>query len=242
VPLIDSGAVCAIPVWICYTGDVDVWQAQGDTRLSVSEVHVADPIATVRTIPFEEFERRYAGKRYEYVDGQAVPLGPEIVAENGEVTVSPPKPVHGLIAGEITRLVGNFVRENRLGLVFTEMGFLMQKEPEELRAPDVAFVRRERAGQLDLDNWLPFPPDLAVEVVSEYDRAADLHRKIQGYIAHGTRLLWVVYPDSRQIVVYRPSTSPVTLDAGDTLDGGEVLPGFAARVEEIFAVLGERGG
>jgi len=56
---------------------------------------------------------------------------------------------------------------------------------------------------------------------------------------NGTRLLWLIYPDNRLIDVYRPGQPTVTLKAGDTLDGGDVLPGFTASLAAIFAILNQ---
>jgi Uma2 family endonuclease len=138
----------------------------------------------------------------------------------------------------VSLIVGQFVLENNLGELFgAETGFLMQTEPLEIRAADAAFVTRERMQRVDLGDWLPFPPDLAVEVISEYDRAAEIHLKVRSYMAHGTRLLWVLYPEAREIVVYSPGRPPRTLGVRDTLDGGDVLPGFAVPVSELFAAL-----
>lgn len=190
-------------------------------------------------LTFEEFVERYGGRRYEYVDGQALPMGPEIAGPDGEVSVGPTKLSHGMVVNRISRLVTNYVDDNRLGAVLdAETGFLMIREPEQMRAADVAFVSNEKLAQVtDPSDWLPFPPDLAVEVVSEHDRAADLRRKIDDYLQYGTRLLWIVYPDQRRIDVYAPDAPVAALGENGTLDGGEVLPGFQAAVQDVFAVL-----
>lgn len=201
---------------------------------------MADQVAPARAMTFEEFERRYAGKRYEYVEGRAVPMGPEIVNGDGEVIVSPTKSEHGEIALEIGRLMGNLVREGGLGKVFgAETGFLMTQNPPEVRAADVAFVSRERAGQIKPGEWIPFPPDLAVEVISQHEKAADIREKAQSYLEHGTRLLLIVYPDTRLIDMYRPGQPVLTFGVGDVLDGADVLPGFRLDVGALFAILSE---
>ncbi len=194
-------------------------------------------VIETREITFEEYEQMYAGKRYEYVDGRALPMGIEIMNEDGELIVPPPKPQHGLLAMEIAGLLRDIVRPKQLGKLFTEFGFLMQTNPPELRAPDVAFVSQEKLAEVDLGEWLPFPPDLAVEVISEFDRAQDIRQKASSYMAHGTRLLWIVYPDQRIIDVYQPGQPALTVGEKDRLDGADVLPDFSVAVSEIFAVL-----
>jgi Uma2 family endonuclease len=190
------------------------------------------------TMTLEEFTARYAGKRYEFVDGRPLPMGPEEIAPNGERIVSPSKSEHGILTLEIGALVRNYVREHKLGKVYgAETGFLMRQSPRELRAADVAFISKEKLSEVAGSEWLPFPPDLAVEVVSEYDRASDLRVKIQSYLENGTRLLWVVYPDQRMIDVHRPGQPVISLSGEATLDGADVLPGFSAMVASIFAVI-----
>lgn len=200
---------------------------------------MSDSTTSVSSMTFEEFTRHYGGKRYEYVDGQAVPMGPELATDEDEVIVGPTKLVHGLVTGEIAGILRQFVREHQSGVVLgAETGFLMQEDPPDLRAADVAFVSQERLGEIeDVGGWLPFPPDLAVEVVSEWDKAADMRRKARSYMTHGTRLLWFVYPEDREIEVFRPGQTTQTLGPNDTLDGGDVLPGFSVPLREVFAAI-----
>lgn len=189
-------------------------------------------------VSFEEWEEKYAHRRYEYVDGYAVPMGPEIEDKNGELIASPTESQHGEIALEFGALLRNYVREHKLGKVYgAETGFLMIPQTREMRAADVAFVAKERLAEVDPHDWLPFPPDLAAEVISQYEKAADIRRKAQAYMENGTRLLLLIYPDSRVIDVYRPHQPIISLRPGDTLDGYDVLPGFTLDVAALFEVL-----
>ena len=82
---------------------------------------------------------------------------------------------------------------------------------------------------------LNFYPGLAVEVISSTNTVAEMQRKRAECFAGGTRLMWVVYPTNRTIEVFTPGDgSPKLLTAADTLDGGEVLPGFSVVVGHIF--------
>jgi Uma2 family endonuclease len=89
--------------------------------------------------------------------------------------------------------------------------------------------------EADANDYWPIAPDLAVEVVSPSDRAAEVLTKVAEYLEAGTRLAWVVYPQTQKIVVYRPSADVQMLSVGDTLEGGDVVPGFACPVAEVFA-------
>jgi len=199
---------------------------------------MTDKIAPELTITFDEFVRDYAGKRYEYVDGKPQPMSEEIIGENGALTVSPATGLHGLITNFVAFLLTGFVTTNRLGFVFgAETGFIMNVETSEMRAADVAFFAKARISSPEqLKGWLPFPPDLAVEVISEHDRATDIQRKARSYMTNGTRLLWLFYPDTREIEVHRPNQPIYTLGMNDILSGEDVLPGFSVEVKLIFTI------
>ena len=199
---------------------------------------MTDKIAPEILLSFDEFTRDYLGKRYEYVDGKPQPMGEEIVGENGVISVSPATGLHGLITNFVAFQLTGFVTANRLGYVFgAETGFIMNRETTEMRAADVAFYSQERITSPDqLKGWLPFPPDLAVEVISEHDRAADIQRKARSYIVNGTRLLWLFYPDTREIEIHRPDAPIYTVGIDDILDGEDVLPGFSVEVKRIFSI------
>jgi Uma2 family endonuclease len=85
--------------------------------------------------------------------------------------------------------------------------------------------------------YYEMPPDLAVEVVSPNDGAHQIRHKADQYLAAGTRLVWVIYPEGRLVDVYQPDHDPHPFKMGDTLDGGNVLPGFTLPVKAIFARL-----
>jgi len=188
-------------------------------------------------VSLEDYEARYAGRRYEYIDGYAVPMGPEIEF-NGEIIVSPTKSDHGELVSFVDRLFGNFLWERKLGKVYgAETGFVMDQESGQIRAADLAFISKDRIDKVQPGEWLPFPPDLAIEIISEYERAKDIRNKALLYMKNGTALLLLFYPSDKVIDVYRPDQPIITLRPGDTLDCGDVLPGFSVPVSEIFAVL-----
>ena len=181
--------------------------------------------APARPMTAEELLRLATGmgERYELVSGELK-------------IMSPAGSRHGDIVLEIGMRLRAHVRANRLGATFgAETGFVLSRDPDTVRAPDVAFVVAARvpAGGLP-DGYFPGTPDLAVEVVSRSEGAADIQRKVSEYFAAGARLVWIVYPDMRQVVVFRSARESVVLTAQDTLDGGDLLPGFACRVSELF--------
>ncbi len=155
----------------------------------------------------------------------------------GEVTTMPlPGGQHGAIAAEIGRLLANHVKAQRLGKIYAaETGFLIERDPDTVRGPDVSFVRQERLAEItDPERHVPFAPDLAVEVLSPSDRPAEVAEKVAAWLSAGTRVVWVVDPGDRTVTVYADDRPHRTLGAGDILDGGDCLPGFACAVAEFF--------
>lgn len=146
-----------------------------------------------------------------------------------------PFPLHARVQARIVVLVDAFVRARGLGVVLSDAGFLLARDPDTVRGPDVSFVRRGRWDAVaDENRFFPGAPDLAVEVLSPSNRRAELKLKVADYLDAGAAGVWVVDPAEKAVTVYLPGAAPVRLDAGDTLDGGGVLPGFAIQVATLF--------
>lgn len=145
---------------------------------------------------------------------------------------------HGDIVAAIFALLYAFVRPRRLGKLYAnEVGFRIHQNPDTVRGPDVAFVTRDRVPVTGSPEgfWL-LAPDLAVEVVSPHDCRSKVEAKTQDYLEAGVQLVWVIWPKTRTVTVYTLDAEPRIFTADETLDGGDVLPGFAASVAELFAV------
>ena len=143
--------------------------------------------------------------------------------------------LHGWIVVRVSCLLGDHVKkEGTRGAYLGRPGFLIARDPDTVRTPDVGLVRRARAPE-DPDDFYPGPPDLAVEVVDWEDRIREVDEKAKAWLDAGAQMVWVVWPNNRTITVYRPGARPVTLRQQDTLEGGDVLPGFQCRVAEVFA-------
>ena len=123
-----------------------------------------------------------------------------------------------------------------MGEVFAAgTGFLLRRDPDTVRAPDVAFVSSERLGTSEASSgFLERAPDLAVEVVSPSDSAAAVQSKVEDWLGAGTRLVWVVYPDTRSVTVYRSLNEAEVLSEPDALDGAPVLTDLAVPVSDLF--------
>ncbi|HEY0079139.1 MAG TPA: Uma2 family endonuclease [Pyrinomonadaceae bacterium] len=144
---------------------------------------------------------------------------------------------HGKIAARLTGALIQYVEEHELGDVCAaETGFTVKTQPDTVRAPDVAFIRRERVEEVsNTKSYGRGVPDLAVEVVSPSDKAGAVEEKIQEWLESGVLLLWVISPKLHAVTVYRSSTDIKVLTENDTLDGEDVVPGFLYPVARLFA-------
>ena len=142
----------------------------------------------------------------------------------------------GLVEVQIIMIVGSFVRSRKLGVVggpSTTMRLL----PNAIRLPDVAFISAERHGSRDRGAAVPrIAPDLAIEVLSKGNSRREMALKLAEYFEAGTRLVWYVEPRTKTVDAYTSPTNVTRLAESDTLDGGDVLPGFEVRVAEFFAI------
>ena len=143
---------------------------------------------------------------------------------------------HNVIAANLGGELRNFVQPRGLGQVaIGDTGVWLERDPDTVRAPDLVFMSAERQ-PLDADppSYLEVVPEIAAEVRSRNDSRREVHDKALMWLSHGVRLCWVVHPDTRTIDVYAAGAEPLTLGEGDTLDGGDVLPGFTCAVSAVF--------
>ncbi|HST51338.1 MAG TPA: Uma2 family endonuclease [Pyrinomonadaceae bacterium] len=163
------------------------------------------------------------GFRYELVKGELRKM-------------SPSGSEHAAIIGRLTVRLGQHVEAKNLGLYFgAEAGFKIASDPDTVRAPDVAFVSRNRIPESGIPkNFWPGAPDLAVEVVSPGDTYNEVEEKVEQWLNAGTRAVWIVNPRRRNVSVYRSMKDVKRLSESDELDGGDVVPGFRCKVSEIF--------
>lgn len=150
--------------------------------------------------------------------------------------MSPAGGRHGRVAHSLALILGTHVRAQQLGLVYAaETGFLLAREPDTVRAPDVAFVARQRAVGIDDDQgFVTVVPDLVGEVVSPRDSFSDVEEKVLAWLSAGTRLVIVVDPSTRTLHAYRGSDRVSVLREGERLDAGDVVPGLTIAVAELF--------
>lgn len=141
---------------------------------------------------------------------------------------------HGAVASRLHFAIMSHVHVNDLGLVLAaETGFKLASDPDTVRAPDVAFVRRERLPDPLPTSFAAMAPDLVVEVLSPDDRPGEVLAKVADWLSAGCRLVWVVDPGRRNANVYRADGSESLLAQDGVLEGEDVLPGFAQPLATI---------
>ncbi len=161
---------------------------------------------------------------YEVVDGQIVELPPMGAYECD-------------VASFLAFMLGQVVNARQLGKVVVETLFRLDRAGKLKRRPDLAFVSakkwpiRRRAPKTEAWDLIP---DLVIEVVSETNSAQEVIQKVVDYLSAGTRLVWVVYPDVKQVHVYTDLTSARILTEPAELDGGDIVPGFRLSLTELF--------
>lgn len=180
-------------------------------------------VATHKLITAEDFWTRYADSevRYELVRGEVV----EVMAPNS---------LHSDIAALLTAQLVPYVMAHHLGRVKVEAHYRL--DAHTLRVPDVSFVSAERQAQIeDPTRFVPFAPDLAIEIISPSETHTTVRAKIEDYRAAGTAIMWLVYPDTRSVDVhYLQAGRIVRFGPDDTLTLEAVLPGFSLPLKHIF--------
>jgi Uma2 family endonuclease len=163
------------------------------------------------------------GKGYELVGGQ-------LVERNADAESS-------WVGGQLHSSLSRYCRERKMGWALpADNGYqCFPHEPGLVRKPDVSYVRFGRlAGGTLPKGWIKIPPDLVVEVVSPNDTVYELEDKLADYQKVEVPLMWVVYPNSRTVRVYRADGSTSFLHEDEELSGEDIIPGFRCFVREIF--------
>ena len=192
-------------------------QVENSTESSPTDKPQAAPLTA------DDLLRLYSeGKRGELVRGEFC----ETVSSGGE---------HGEIAMTLGGEVGSFVRRRRLGRVSgSDSGVRLERDPDTVREPDLLYIS---ARKLPLDvrvaGYYEVVPDLIVEIMSPSDSRTAFTDKLRMWISYGVRVVWGVFPDTRTVEIHVAGGFTALTDA-DTLDGGDVLPGFTCAVNDIF--------
>lgn len=159
----------------------------------------------------------------------------ELVRGEVEETMPTGAEHSGILANFFLALI-LWAKQAGAGMVSTEAGFILERNPDVVRAPDLYFVRADRlpVGRLPV-KFYDFAPDLAVEIISPSETAADVQGKVRDYLAAGTSLVVLAYPRTRSLIVHAADGTGRTYREDEHFTAPAVLPGFSCPVAEIFA-------
>ncbi len=198
-----------------------------DALLIASLLNVSTHMTTVTV---EELLKLHDdGVRHELVEGQLRVMPLACVA-------------HGRVTSTASWLLGNHVHETEIGVaVAAGTGFILASDPDTVRAPDVAFVRRDRVEAVGrTEHFWPGPPDFAIEVISPsgadapHDSRPEVHSKTLDWLAAGTLAILVLDPAERTATAYRALDNVRTYTDGD-IDLSDAVPGWVVAVADFFA-------
>lgn len=152
------------------------------------------------------------------------------------VEMAPVGPTHVYLVGLLGYWLVQFVTEHKLGLAGPELGCILARNPDIVRAPDLAFVAKSRLAGRSPEGFFEGGPDLAVEVLSLTERPSAVQQKVDEYLAAGTPLVWVVDARAKAVRAHRPGAAVRTYSGEQLVTGEDVLPGFAFKPADLFRV------
>jgi Uma2 family endonuclease len=159
-----------------------------------------------------------AGRIFELIDGEIVEKMPSFVPSN--------------IAAKVIYYMQGHNLQNDLGYVTgADGGYILSDE--DTFNPDVGYISKAHLPEKPSREVIG-PPDMAVEIKSPTDSKREMRRKAEKYLAYGTQLVWLIFPDEQTVEVYVPDEDVKTVGFEGTLDGANVLPGFTLAVKDIF--------
>jgi Uma2 family endonuclease len=177
----------------------------------------------------------------------------------GEILrMPPPKEEHGYIEAALVEAIGRYLHDSALALGWapsqgrsardrlvgrlvsgeTGVRFTLPDDPDQLRGLDVGYLSPNqvaRLGHVLAAEYLSEMPALVAEVISPSETAAYVNEKVADYLGGGAQQVWLLYPRTRSVTVFRSDGTARIVQAGGMLDGGDLLPGFAADLANIFA-------
>ena len=153
---------------------------------------------------------------------------------NGNIIVMSPSGYESdEVAAEVTRVIGNWVKPQRLGRVTgSSAGFELPNS--DVRAPDVSFVLAERLRRAPR-SFAELAPDLMVEVKSPNDSLKSLREKIQDFLSQGTKVGILINPEKHRVEIYRSGEDAIVLGDGDILTIPDLLPGFEVAIVDLWS-------
>jgi len=153
------------------------------------------------------------------------------------ILMVPPGRLHGRIQSRLAKALGVQGEDAGLGVVITETGVVLSRNPDSVVGPDVAFITSVKLPELESpEGYLETIPDLVIEILSRNDTTAELADKVAAYLAAGVRVVWVADPVAKTFVAHRSGSQPRFYKESDTLSLDDIIPGFRLCLADVFPV------
>lgn len=180
-------------------------------------------MSTKTVISVEEFDRLTEpdGLRYELDNGELIEM------------TKPRYDPHNRIVMKLLRALDRYLADHPVGEILSSDNLFMLG-PATKRSPDLSFMSNARMSKIEPGEDIHGAPDLAIEVVSPSDTAAAMRRKVKQYFEAGGQVVWVVYPESREVEVWRPESAATVVGEGGVLTAPDLLPGFSVEAGGLF--------
>lgn len=152
---------------------------------------------------------------------------------NGEIVEKVPTQKHGMIVLKLGARLLDWVEQHKVGRVAVDVRHRIPEDNHNARLPDVSYYADDSKPIVERGPT-PYMPDLAVEVQSPDDSLPVMRAKARYYLENGCGVVWLVIPEKQLVEVYQTDGFEDILTNADTLDGGDLLPGFTLAVKDIF--------
>jgi Uma2 family endonuclease len=150
------------------------------------------------------------------------------------VEMSPPNARHGRVVIRLGSRLETYADKHDLGEVYSEVGWIFEHDPDTILGPDLSFVRKSRLKEVNEEGFARTYPDLAVEVLSPSNTAAEMVGKLEIYFRCGVSSVWIVEPKRQIAEIHRKGEPVRRLGLDDALEDPELLPGFSLPLRDLF--------
>ena len=148
--------------------------------------------------------------------------------------MSPPNARHGRVVIRLGSRLEAYVDKHGLGEVYSEVGWIFEQDPDTVLGPDLSFVRKSRLAEVNDEGFARTFPDLAIEVVSPSNTAAEMMRKVDIYFRCGVSAVWIIEPKGQIAEIHRKGEPVRRLRLDGALEDAELLPGFSLTLRDLF--------
>jgi Uma2 family endonuclease len=171
----------------------------------------------------EELLRRPDLEPCELVNGRVVPTMP-----TGDE--------HADLESELSMRLRAYGKETKRGrAIGGEVGIYIRRNPDTVRAADIAFISKERDLRPRTKGFFEVAPELVVEILSPDHRSGRMEEKLRDYFSAGVQVVWLIDPEARHVLVHRSPSDVKLFDEGQVLTEEELLPGFSVSLSELFS-------